>query len=66
MATTQCPACGLTVPFFCCEGLVCPACGYDEAQDVLPEQDGAERNPFQLTSRKPNPADSRTPRPSVQ
>jgi uncharacterized Zn finger protein (UPF0148 family) len=32
MATTACPACGLTVPYFCCEGLVCPACGYDEEQ----------------------------------
>jgi hypothetical protein len=34
MATTQCPSCSLVVPYFCCEGLVCPACGYDEEQDV--------------------------------
>jgi hypothetical protein len=34
MATTQCPACGLTVPYYCCEGLVCPACGYDESQET--------------------------------
>ena len=42
MATTSCPACGLTVPYFCCEGLVCPACGYDEEHPILPRQDGAE------------------------
>ncbi len=41
MATTQCPMCGLTVPFFCCEGLVCPACGYDEAQAPLQIADGS-------------------------
>jgi uncharacterized Zn finger protein (UPF0148 family) len=34
MATTQCPACGLAVPYFCCEGLVCPACGFDESQET--------------------------------
>lgn len=34
MATMHCPACGLTVPYFCCEGLVCPACGYDEEVDT--------------------------------
>lgn len=33
MATTQCPSCSLVVPYYCCEGLVCPACGYDEEQD---------------------------------
>lgn len=37
MATTQCPECGLTVPYFCCEGLVCPACGYDEGNPPVPE-----------------------------
>lgn len=42
MATTLCPACGLTVPYFCCEGLVCPACGYDEEHAVTPA-DGAEK-----------------------
>jgi uncharacterized Zn finger protein (UPF0148 family) len=36
MATTQCPACGLIVPYFCCEGLVCPACGFDEAVGKVP------------------------------
>jgi uncharacterized Zn finger protein (UPF0148 family) len=41
MATTQCPACGLTVPFFCCEGLVCPACGYDEAEDAVQAPGGS-------------------------
>jgi uncharacterized Zn finger protein (UPF0148 family) len=39
MATTQCPSCGLTVPYFCCEGLVCPACGYDEERAVKRAQD---------------------------
>ena len=39
MATTACPACGLTVPYFCCEGLVCPACGYDEELPALPASD---------------------------
>ncbi len=42
MATAQCPSCGLTVPYFCCEGLVCPACGYDEEQHVTPEQASSE------------------------
>ena len=42
MATTSCPACGLTVPYFCCEGLVCPACGYDEEHPLSPQSDVAE------------------------
>jgi hypothetical protein len=40
MATTQCPACALTVPYYCCEGLVCPACGYDESQEMPAAQAG--------------------------
>lgn len=50
MATTQCPACGLTVPFFCCEGLVCPACGYDEAQDPLQVPDGSTSQASDLSA----------------
>jgi hypothetical protein len=66
MATTQCPACGLTVPYFCCEGLVCPACGYDEEQHVLPGHDVAGGNTPQGALRKPHPTDSDAPQPSVQ
>jgi uncharacterized Zn finger protein (UPF0148 family) len=66
VATSQCPACGLTVPYFCCEGLVCPACGYDEDQNVSPKHDAAQRNMLQLASQKSSPADSRAPRPPVQ
>ena len=42
MATTQCPSCSLIVPYFCCEGLVCPACGYDEEQDTRKGQQVSE------------------------
>lgn len=42
MATTQCPSCSLVVPYFCCEGLVCPACGYDEEQDARKGQETTE------------------------
>jgi hypothetical protein len=53
MATTRCPACGLTVPYFCCEGLVCPACGYDEAQDVPPHQEVMPDSPSQRCPEHP-------------
>jgi uncharacterized Zn finger protein (UPF0148 family) len=43
MATTQCPACHLTVPYFCCEGLVCPACGYDEEKGSRDGQEASEQ-----------------------
>jgi hypothetical protein len=66
MATTQCPACGLTVPYFCCEGLVCPACGYDEEQNVLPGHDVAGGNTPQVASRPPLLAGSGAPQPPVQ
>jgi uncharacterized Zn finger protein (UPF0148 family) len=65
VATTQCPGCGLTVPYFCCEGLVCPACGYDEEQNVALKHDAAQRHALQLTPQKSAPADSRAPRPTV-
>jgi hypothetical protein len=42
MATTQCPSCRLVVPYFCCEGLVCPACGYDEEQDARKGRQGTD------------------------
>jgi len=58
MATTQCPACELTVPYFCCEGLVCPACGYDEEQNVLPHQDAVGETAPQACSQQPLPTDS--------
>jgi uncharacterized Zn finger protein (UPF0148 family) len=57
MATTNCPACGLTVPYFCCEGLVCPACGYDEA--VAPAREG----PADEAADAPSPSPS-SPRSS--
>jgi hypothetical protein len=44
MATTQCPSCRIVVPYFCCEGLVCPACGYDEEQDARKGQQVTEIN----------------------
>jgi uncharacterized Zn finger protein (UPF0148 family) len=66
MATTQCPLCGLTVPYFCCEGLVCPACGYDEEQNISAKPDAAERNTRHLAPQKSSPAHSRAPRPPVQ
>jgi uncharacterized Zn finger protein (UPF0148 family) len=66
MATTQCPACGLTVPYFCCEGLVCPACGYDEEQRILPERDAVESDTPQVSLREPRTIDSRVPQPPVQ
>jgi hypothetical protein len=58
MATMQCPACARTVPYFCCEGLVCPACGYDEEQNILPGSDPAEKNTFQAFSPKPLPTNA--------
>ena len=66
MATAQCPACGLTVPYFCCEGLVCPACGYDEEQNVLPEHDAAGGKTPQVSSQQPFPSDSGAPHPPAQ
>jgi hypothetical protein len=66
MATTACPACGLTVPYFCCEGLVCPACGYDEEQPVLPGHDAAQDTTPQVSTGKPHPSESGTLRPPVQ
>jgi hypothetical protein len=66
MATAQCPACGLTVPYFCCEGLVCPACGYDEEQHVAPGHDVAEGMTPQTSSGQPLPTDSGTSQPPIQ
>jgi uncharacterized Zn finger protein (UPF0148 family) len=66
MATAQCPACGLTVPYFCCEGLVCPACGYDEEHNVLSEHDTAGGKTPQVSSQKPFPSDSGAPQPPAQ
>jgi uncharacterized Zn finger protein (UPF0148 family) len=61
MATTRCPACGLTVPYFCCEGLVCPACGYDAAIDAMPireapEEAGGRSSPPQRPASSPRPS----------
>jgi hypothetical protein len=61
MATTQCPACGLTVPYFCCEGLVCPACGYDEEQHVAPGHEGADEMTPQAAPGQSLPTDSGAP-----
>jgi uncharacterized Zn finger protein (UPF0148 family) len=66
VATTQCPACGLTVPYFCCEGLVCPACGYDEEQYGASAHDVGEPNALQPATPKPTPANARVRRPPVQ
>jgi hypothetical protein len=66
MATTLCPACGLTVPYFCCEGLVCPACGYDEEQPVLPAHDAEEDTTPQVSTGKPRPSESGALRLPVQ
>ena len=66
MATTSCPACGLTVPYFCCEGLVCPACGYDEEQSALPGHKMAEGMPPHAPAGQPYPTDSGAPRSPVQ
>ena len=65
MATTQCPACGLTVPYFCCEGLVCPACGYDEEHKVLARDDAVAQSTPQVCSQQPLPAESGAPQPPV-
>jgi hypothetical protein len=59
MATTQCPACGLTVPYYCCEGFVCPACGFDEAvgneppPEVLREESTEFPAPHALSPERP-------------
>jgi uncharacterized Zn finger protein (UPF0148 family) len=66
MATAHCPACGLTVPYFCCEGLVCPACGFDEERHVVPEHDVAEGMAPQTSSGQSLPTDSGAARPPVQ
>jgi uncharacterized Zn finger protein (UPF0148 family) len=66
MATTQCPVCALTVPYFCCEGLVCPACGYDEEQKVLPQEDVVARPSPQVHSQQPLHADSGAPQSPVE
>ena len=66
MATTSCPACGLTVPYFCCEGLVCPACGYDEEQPVLPAHDAEEDMTPQVSAGEPLPSESGAPQSPVQ
>ena len=65
MATTRCPACGLSVPYFCCEGLVCPACGYDEEQNVLLHQDAVAGSPPQAVSPPPLPIDPGAPQSAV-
>jgi uncharacterized Zn finger protein (UPF0148 family) len=66
MATTSCPVCGLTVPYFCCEGLVCPACGYDEEQSILSRHDKAEGKAPKTSTGQPLPTDSDAPRSPVQ
>jgi uncharacterized Zn finger protein (UPF0148 family) len=66
MATTRCPACGLSVPYFCCEGLVCPACGYDEEQNIMPRDDAATGSTPQVFSQQPLPTDAGAPQPPVQ
>jgi hypothetical protein len=66
MATTQCPSCGLTVPYFCCEGLVCPACGYDEEQDARYGQDIAADGLSAGSLRASPPSDPPSARPPVQ
>ncbi len=66
MATTACPACGLTVPYFCCEGLVCPACGYDEEQPSLAAHDAEAGMTLQLPTRQPPPSDSGAPQSPIQ
>ena len=58
MATTRCPACGLTVPYFCCEGLVCPACGYDELQDMPEATNPGESSTPPNTLSQPLSSDS--------
>ena len=65
MATTQCPACGLTVPYFCCEGLVCPACGYDEEQQGLSRDDAVARRTPQFCLQPPRATESGAPQPPV-
>jgi hypothetical protein len=66
MATTACPACGLTVPYFCCEGLVCPACGYDEEQPILPGDDVEEGMTPRVSTGQPLPSPSGAPQSPVQ
>jgi hypothetical protein len=66
MATTACPACGLTVPYFCCEGLVCPACGYDEEQPILPGYDVEEGMTPQVSTGQLLPSPSGAPQSPVQ
>jgi hypothetical protein len=61
MATTRCPGCGLTVPYFCCEGLVCPACGYDEEQRALRDEDVGERTAPQACAPQPLTTHAGTP-----
>jgi hypothetical protein len=65
MATTQCPACELTVPYYCCEGLVCPACGYDENQEMPAAQAGpsgrtSSESPLNRPVTEPPPASPST------
>jgi hypothetical protein len=66
MATTQCPACRQTVPYFCCEGLVCPACGYDEEQDFSPAPPATSEKASKISARQPLPTDSRAPQPPLR
>jgi uncharacterized Zn finger protein (UPF0148 family) len=66
MATTQCPSCGLSVPYFCCEGLVCPACGYDEEQDVKQGQDASESGTSAGSRRQSLSSDSPSSQAPVQ
>ena len=66
MATTRCPVCGLTVPYFCCEGLVCPACGFDEEQKVSPHQDTVAETTPEVCSQPPLPTDSGAPPSSAE
>ena len=66
MATTQCPLCSLTVPYFCCEGLVCPACGYDEGQEGIHGQRATEQSAPTAVDRQPRPCDPRASQPPAQ
>jgi hypothetical protein len=62
MATMQCPACALTVPYYCCEGLVCPACGYDEAVDGRPAREASRDQAADAPTPDFSPAERPAPR----
>jgi hypothetical protein len=66
MATTACPVCGLTVPYFCCEGLVCPACGYDEEQPDVRDHEVIPAGTPHAAAGQPLPTESGTPQSPLQ